>query len=153
VLPGSSRVPYRSYAFFSDICGACFGFGFGFGIGFTLLLTRSFTRSSSRHPPFTQYTFPSRSLVCDGQTSPHMPRLVVPHSTCPSLSPSPPRTQLYNRSCSNKHTPNAPCARNLPHQPLSLSRAAPVTGVTARPRTCLFLCAPALFLCAGSQSA
>ena len=26
----------------------------------------------------------------DGQTSPHKPRLVVPHSTCPSLSPSPP---------------------------------------------------------------
>jgi hypothetical protein len=68
---------------------------------FTLLLARSFTRSSSScHPPFTQYPVPSRSLVRDGQTSPHMPRLVVPHSTCPSLSPSPPRTQLYNRSCS-----------------------------------------------------
>jgi hypothetical protein len=56
-----------------------------FGIGFTLPLTRS---SPSRHPPFTQYPSPSRSLVCDGQTSPHKPRLVVPHSTCPSLSPS-----------------------------------------------------------------
>ena len=43
----------------------------------------------------------------DGQTSPHKPRLVVPHSTCPSMPPSPPRTQLYNRSCSNKHTPMA----------------------------------------------
>ena len=32
---------------------------------------------------------PSRSLGRDGQTSPHKPRLVVPHSTCPSLSPSP----------------------------------------------------------------
>ena len=63
------------------------GFGSGFGIGFTLLLTRS---SPSRHPPFTQYPSPSRSLVRDGQTSPHKPRLVVPHSTCPSLSPSPP---------------------------------------------------------------
>jgi hypothetical protein len=63
------------YASFSDICGACFGFGSGFGIGFTLLLTRSFTRSSSsRHPPFTQYPFPSRSLVRGEQTSPHMPR-------------------------------------------------------------------------------
>jgi len=30
------------------------------------------------------------SLVRDGQTSPHKPRLVVSHSTCPSLSPSPP---------------------------------------------------------------
>jgi len=67
------------------------------------LLTRS---SPSRHPPFTQYPSPSRSLVRDGQTSPHKPRLVVPHSTCPSLSPSP-RTQLYHRSCSNKHTHRA----------------------------------------------
>jgi hypothetical protein len=46
-----------------------------------------------------------------------MPRLVVPHITCPSLSPSPAaqsfiigpavintHTHLYNRSCSNKHT-------------------------------------------------
>jgi hypothetical protein len=32
-----------------------------------------------------------------------MRRLVVPHNTCPSLSPPPPRTQFYNRSCSNKH--------------------------------------------------
>jgi len=63
------------------------GFGSGFGIGWTLLLTRS---SPSRHPPFTQYPSPSRSLVRDGQTSPHKPRLVVPHSKCPSLPPSPP---------------------------------------------------------------
>ena len=39
------------------------------------------------------------SLVRDGQTSPHTPRLVVSRSTCP------PREQLCNRSCSNKtHT-------------------------------------------------
>jgi hypothetical protein len=70
----------------------------------TLLLARSFTRSSSScHPPLSQYLVPSRSLVRYGQTSPHMPRLVLPHSTCPSLSPSPPRTQPYNRSCSKKH--------------------------------------------------
>jgi hypothetical protein len=57
----------------------------------TLLLARSFTRSSSScHPHFTQYPVPSRSLVRDGQTSSHMPRLVVSHSVCPSLSPSPP---------------------------------------------------------------
>ena len=63
----------------------------GFGIGFTLLLTLSFTRSSpSHHPPFTQYPSPLCSLVHDGQTSPHKPLLVLPHSTCPSLSPSPP---------------------------------------------------------------
>jgi hypothetical protein len=119
-----------SYASFSDICGAWFGCGSGFGIGFTLFLTRSFTRSSpSRHPPFTQYPFPSRSLVRDGHTSPHKPRIVVPHSTCPSLSPSPPRTQLYNRSCSNKHTHkttqqvavmelyNRYCSNKHPHTP------------------------------------
>ncbi len=36
--------------------------------------------------------------------SPLSPRLVVSRSTCPLLSPSPPREQLCNRSCSNKHT-------------------------------------------------
>jgi hypothetical protein len=45
--------------------------------------------SSSRHPPFTHYPFPPRSLVCGGQTSPHKPRLVVSHSTCSPLSSSP----------------------------------------------------------------
>jgi hypothetical protein len=44
---------------------------------------------SSRHPPFTHYPFPLRSLVCGGQPSPHKPRLVVSHSTCPPLSSSP----------------------------------------------------------------
>ena len=52
----------------------------------TSLRTRS---PSSRHPPFTQYPFPPRSLICGGQTSPHKPRLVVSHSTCPPLSSSP----------------------------------------------------------------
>jgi len=48
------------------------------------------TRSpSSRHPPFTHYPFPPRSLVCGGQPSPHKPRLVVSHSTCSPLSSSP----------------------------------------------------------------
>jgi len=32
---------------------------------------------------------PPRSLVLNGHTSPHRPRLVVSHSTCPPLSPSP----------------------------------------------------------------
>jgi hypothetical protein len=67
-----------------------FRFGSGFGIGSTLLLTRSFTRTpSSRHPPFTQYPFPPRLLVCGGQTNPHKPRLVVSHSKCPPISSSP----------------------------------------------------------------
>jgi hypothetical protein len=48
------------------------------------------TRSpSSRHPPFTHYPFFPRSLVCGGQASPHKPRLIVSHSTCPPLSSSP----------------------------------------------------------------
>ena len=48
------------------------------------------TRSlSSRHPPFTHFPFLPRSLVCGGQPSPHKPRLVVSHSTCPQLSSSP----------------------------------------------------------------
>jgi hypothetical protein len=56
--------------------------------------TRSFTRSSpSRHPPFTQYPFSSRSLVRGGQTSPHKPRLVVSHSTCPHQPPPPSNKQ------------------------------------------------------------
>jgi len=50
---------------------------------------RSFSRSPSpRHPPLPQYLFSPRSLVCGGQTSPHKPRLVASHSTCPPLSPS-----------------------------------------------------------------
>ena len=57
---------------------------------------------SSRHPPCTQYPFPKRSLVRSGETSRHTPRLVVSHSTCPSLSPFPPCVQICNRSCSNK---------------------------------------------------
>jgi len=44
------------------------------------------------------------SLVRDERTHPHRPRLVVSHSTCPTLSSSPPREQLCNRSCSNKLT-------------------------------------------------
>jgi hypothetical protein len=51
---------------------------------------RSLSRSpSSPPPPFTQSPSPPRSLVRDGQASPHRPRLVVSHSTCPPISPSP----------------------------------------------------------------
>jgi len=53
---------------------------------------RSFAHSpSSPPPPFTQSPFPWRSLVRDGQTSPHIPRLVVPHSHvlhCPHFPPA-----------------------------------------------------------------
>ena len=51
---------------------------------------RSLSRSPSPPPPsFTQSPSPPRSLVRDGQTSPHRPWLVVSRSTCPPLSPSP----------------------------------------------------------------
>jgi hypothetical protein len=55
---------------------------------------RSLSRSPSSPPPFTRSPFPPRSLVRDGQTSPHRPRLVVSRSTCPPLSPLPTRTAL-----------------------------------------------------------
>ena len=68
----------------------------------------------------TQSPFPTRLLVRGGQTSPHSPRLVLSHNTCPPLSPSPhansfvtvldpavinnnPRAQFFCiRYCSNK---------------------------------------------------
>ncbi len=57
-----------------------------------------------RPPSFPQSPYPPSSLVRDERTHPHRPRLVVSHSTCPPLSSCPPREQLCNRSCSNKHT-------------------------------------------------
>jgi hypothetical protein len=68
--------------------------------------TRSLSHSPSAPPPsFTQSPYPSCSLVQDGQTNPHRPRLVVFRSTCLPLSPPPPREQLCNRSCTViKHT-------------------------------------------------
>jgi hypothetical protein len=52
--------------------------------------SRSLSCSPSHPPPsFTQSTSPPRSQVCDGQTSPHRPLLVVPRNTCPPVSPSP----------------------------------------------------------------
>jgi len=51
---------------------------------------RSISRSPSSPPPsFTQSPSSPRSLVRDGQTSPHRPCLVDSHSTCALLSPSP----------------------------------------------------------------
>ncbi len=60
---------------------------------------------TSPPPYFTQYPSPPRSLVRDGQTSSHRHWLVVSRSTCPPFPlPPPPREQLCNRYCSNKHT-------------------------------------------------
>jgi hypothetical protein len=51
---------------------------------------RALSRSPSSPPPsFIQSPSPPRSLMRDGQTSPHRPRLVVSRSTCPPLPPSP----------------------------------------------------------------
>ncbi len=74
---------------------------------------RTLLRSPSPPPPSsTQSPSPPRSLVRDGQTSPHRPRLVVSHSTCPPLSPPPTRTTLY---CSNKHTHTRYCSNKHTH--------------------------------------
>jgi hypothetical protein len=67
---------------------------------------RSLSRSPSSPPPsFTQSPSPPRSLVRDGQTSPHRPRLVVSRSTCPPLSPSPHANSfLIGTAVINTHT-------------------------------------------------
>jgi hypothetical protein len=76
---------------------------------------RSLSRSPSPPPPsFTQSLSLPRSLVRDGQTSPHRPRLVVSHSTCPPLSPSPHANSfLIGTAVINTHskvTPQKGCA-------------------------------------------
>jgi hypothetical protein len=43
----------------------------------------------NRDTPCVKVPGSSRAPVCDGQTSPHRPRIVVSRSTCPPLSPSP----------------------------------------------------------------
>jgi hypothetical protein len=51
--------------------------------------------------------------VRDGQTSPHKPKLVVPHSTCPSLSPSPPANSfIIGPAVINTHTIIGPAVIN-----------------------------------------
>ena len=53
---------------------------------------------------FTQSPYPPRSLVCDGQTSPHRPRLVVSRSTCPPLSSPPHANSFVTGPAVIKHT-------------------------------------------------
>jgi hypothetical protein len=53
-----------------------------FVFGTAIINTHQWVRFPNEKPP-------PRSLVCDGQTGPHRPRLVVSRSTCPPLSPSP----------------------------------------------------------------
>jgi hypothetical protein len=102
------------------------------------------TRSpSSRHPPFTQYPFPPRSLVCGGQTSPHKPRLVVSHSACPPLSSSPHEhsvvlgTAVINISVQEHEPPQRrsllPCpSQRLDRQSLKVPRVRPSTALLLR---------------------
>ena len=69
---------------------------------------------SSCHPLFTHYPFPPRSLVCDGQPSPHKPRLVVSHSTCPPLSSSPhAHSFVIGSAVINTHTPHVGANVNI----------------------------------------
>jgi hypothetical protein len=81
-----------------------------FVLGPVVINTHTHARFLSHFPSspprsFTQSPSPPRSLVRDGQTSPHRPRLVISRSTCPPISPPPPPCkQLCTRSCSNKHT-------------------------------------------------
>jgi len=82
------------------------------------------TRSpSSRHPLFTHYPFPPRSLVCGGQPSPHKPRLVVSHRTCPPLSSSPhAHSFVIGPAVINTHTIHPPSFTQSPYPPRSLVR-------------------------------
>ena len=73
----------------------------------------SLSRSPSPPPPsFTQSPSPPR-LVRDGQTSPHRPRLVVSHSTCPPLS-SPPTRIIGPAVIKYTHFPGTATEREQP---------------------------------------
>jgi hypothetical protein len=94
------------------------------------------TRSpSSRHPPFTHYPFPLRSLVCGGQPSPHKPRLVVSHSTCPLLSSSPhAHIFVFGTVVINTHTGRV-YDRDKPYEGGRGARV-PENGRSDRPTAC-----------------
>jgi len=111
------------------------------------------TRSpSSRHPPFTHYPFPPRSLVYGGQPSPHKPRLVISHSTCPPLSSSP-HAHSFAKLCASWGPPPSLVFRTedvwlrcnqfrIP--PIECSVR--LTALTSCQRACACLCA---WACAG----
>jgi hypothetical protein len=66
------------------------GLGLGLGLGLDSLSHSSSHALPFFSPPsFHTLAFPPRSPVCGGQPSPHTPRIVVSHSTCPPLSSSP----------------------------------------------------------------
>jgi hypothetical protein len=58
---------------------------------------------------------PPRSLVRDGQTSPHRPRLVVSRSTCPPLFPSPHANRfITGTAVINTHTHRPKTSASIP---------------------------------------
>ncbi len=62
----------------------------GLGLGLDSLSCSSSHALPFFSPPsFHTLSVSLRSLVCGGQPSPHKPRIVVSHSTCPPLSSSP----------------------------------------------------------------
>jgi hypothetical protein len=70
---------------------------------------------SAPPPPVTQSPYPPRSLVRDGQTHPHRPRLVVSHSTCPPLSSSPHAHSFVIGPAVIKHTHSGDLAQEAVH--------------------------------------
>ena len=87
---GAGWAPYPRWAGGSVLYQPPWSSGFGSQTRGTRENRRTLSLALPFSPPpsFTQSPFPPRSLVRDGQTSPHKPRLVVPHSTCLPLSPS-----------------------------------------------------------------
>ena len=83
-----------------------------------------------------------RSLVCGGQPSPHKPRLVVSHSTCPPLSSSPhAHSFVLGTAVINTHThvEDQPQYRGLCHsgspsaRSFSRSPSPPIPSFTQSP--------------------
>jgi hypothetical protein len=83
------------------------GLGLGLGLGLDSLSHSSSHALPFFSPPsFHTLSLSPRSLVCGGQASPHKPRLVVSHSTCPPLSSSPhAHSFVLGTAVINTHTP------------------------------------------------
>jgi hypothetical protein len=82
---------------------------------------RSHTRFWGRKQ-VTQSPYPPRSLVRDGQTHPHRPRLVVSHSTCPPLSSSPHAHSFVIGPAVIKHTHTTIRNKTHTHNTLKANR-------------------------------
>jgi hypothetical protein len=87
---------------------------------------RSLSRSPSSPPPsITQSPFPPRSLVRAGQNSPHKPLLVVSHSTCPPLYPSPLANSFIIGTAVINNNPGGTCSLNSAARPGPISCTCP----------------------------